>query len=319
MTKLDQDDYDYMMEHTKDLWEELIGKRIFFTGGTGFVGCWMLEALYGAVVKYSLTTDITILSRTPIKLYRKAAHLRGICNVEFGDVLDGYGEGKYKYDYVVHAASETADRHNPNTADEIFRTIVLGTKMLLSSVDIGKLLYISSGAANQQVDPLAQTSCYAESKRMAEWLCCNWARQNNKIAVIARPYSFIGPYLPLNTHHAMGNWIGAAMRGERLTINGEGNEVRSYMYGADMAVWLWTILLKGRNCTAYDVGSDMSAPIKDLVKQISPNIETLNQHRGKTYIPNTYNSRTLGLKEGYSFKQGIDKTIAWYKRKDAGK
>ena len=104
---------------------------------------------------------------------------------------------------------------------------------------------------------------------MAEVLCAVYHKQYDLPVKIARCYAFMGPFLPLDSHFAAGNFIGNKIRGEDIIIEGDGTPFRSYMYSADLVIWLWTILFDGKNNYPYNVGSNQSISITKLAELIS--------------------------------------------------
>jgi len=86
---------------------------------------------------------------------------------------------------------------------------------------------------------------------------------------IARVFALVGPHLPLNKHFAIGNFLSAVMATEQIVIQGDGTPHRSYMYAADMASWLWAVLINGEPSRAYNIGSDASISITALAERVS--------------------------------------------------
>ncbi len=178
-----------------------------------------------------------------------------------------------QFSHVIHAATEASAKLNGDAPLVMFDTIVDGTRRVLQfslSHSVGRFLFVSSGAVygNQPShlthisesfaggpDPLDRASAYAEGKRAAELLCAVTASPSLETTV-ARCFAFVGPYMQLDAHFAIGNFIADALGGGPVHVKGDGSPFRSYLYASDLAVWLWTMLFKGRSGRAYNVGSE---------------------------------------------------------------
>lgn len=334
-------DLNHILEHTRELWPMLRGERVFITGGTGFFGCWLLESFTWAVDRLGLHTQAVVLSRDPQAFQRKAPHLAAHPAVQFwqGDVRSfPFPEGHFAH--VIHAATESSAKLNRENPLLMVDTIVAGTRRTLdfaSHCGAGNFLLTSSGAVYGKQppdlshipedfmggpDPTHPYSAYGEGKRMAELLCSLYAREGRIAPKIARCFAFIGPYLPLDIHFAIGNFIRDGLKGGPIQVNGDGTPFRSYLYMADLAIWLWTILFRGAKCQPYNVGSDIEYRIAELANQAANQFQPrpcvqiahapLPGARAERYIPAVQLAQDkLGLEVWIPLKEAIRRTIQW--------
>jgi dTDP-glucose 4,6-dehydratase len=332
------DDLNFILEHTGEVWQELRGQRIFITGGTGFFGCWLLESLCWANDALKLGIEATVLSRSPEAFAKKIPSLAGHPAITWlkGDVKDFvFPEGEFPY--VIHAASEGDPQKNREYPRLQFDTIVTGTQHVLdfaATHGTRKLLFTSSGAVyGRQPSELTHipedypgapdttlvSSAYGEAKRAAEMMCTLYANQYGFETKIARCFAFIGPYLPLDANYAIGNFIRDALHGGPIVIKGDGTPYRSYLYAADLAIWLWTILTRGQNCRPYNVGSDEAISIQELAEKVrevvAPGVEiqVLQKHQPgakvERYVPDIERARNeLGVMNWFLLDECLVKT-----------
>lgn len=344
MQNLLQDDLDGVLAATAGLWEELRGNRVFITGGTGFIGCWLLETLLWANDRLRLNLSVTVLTRNPRAFKEKAPHLATHPAVRLvaGDVRSfSFPEGSFSH--VIHAATQSSAKLNREQPALMFDTVVEGTRRCLDfaiAAGARKFLLTSSGAVYGTQpphiahleesfaggpDPVDPGSAYAEGKRAAEMLCVLAGRNSKLETKIARCFAFAGPYMELDTHFAIGNFIRDAMQGGPIRVQGDGTALRTYMYAADLMVWLWTILFRGVSVRAYNVGSEEALSIGELAhtvaRVLNPGIKVeilgkpqpgVPPHR---YIPSTARARQeLGLRSETSVEDAIRRTHHWYQQ-----
>lgn len=336
---LPERDLERVLARTRSLWPTLKGARLFFTGGTGFVGRWLLETFTRANDRLRLGASAWVLTRDPRSFGQRAPHLAAHPAIQLiaGDVRRvAFPPGSFAR--VVHAAAPASAAFNRHHPAVMFDTIVEGTHRTLNfarRAGAQRVLLVSSGAVygpqpaslahlaedrTSGPDPLFPDSAYAEGKRVAEMIA-GWYVREGLHVTIARPFAFVGPLLPLDRHFAAGNFIRDALAGGPVRITSDGMAVRSYLYAADLAVWLWTILERGVPGRPYNVGSDVPVTIRSLAERVAravdPPVDIHIAGSGEVssadrYVPCIARARReLGLTPTISIGQAIGRTLAW--------
>lgn len=332
-------DLHLILAATRELWDEVRGRRIFITGGTGFFGCWLIESFCHVNRELGLAAAATVLTRDPAKFAAKCPHLAAdpALTLHCGDVRSfDFPEGNF--DYVIHAATESVAQQS---AEEMLSTIVDGTRRVLelaTTRGAKRFLLTSSGAVYGKQPPemthvpeeyapapdaLDPTNAYAEGKRRAEVLCAEMTAGAELKAAIARCWAFCGPHLALDAHFAIGNFIGDVLAGRPISIGGDGTPRRSYLYAADLAIWVWTMLFRAPALLPINVGSSHDVSIRELAEIVARTLRPETEIRiarpavpgaaPLRYVPSVQRARELlGLRETVGLEEQIRRTAQWH-------
>lgn len=341
MASLPARDLDAMLDATRPLWDDLAGARIVLTGATGFIGTWMLESVGWARARLGVDTRVVALVRDPARFRTRLPHVADSpwLHLLKGDVRDcAIPEGTV--DFLVHAASTAHPRQIAAAPLEVQDVVTRGTlhmTRLARTAGATRALLMSSGSVYGSFatpsapiaedsphgpDPLAPGSALAEAKRLAENAGILVGRETGLGVVVARGFAMSGPWLPVDADFALGNFIGDALAGRPIRISGDGTPIRSFLYGSDVAAWLWTILLRGMAGRAYNVGSERPVTILEAAEAVS-RISGMPVERAAAapagaaaswFVPSTRRAREdLGLKERVAFEEGVAKMLEWHR------
>lgn len=344
MKPLPIEDLEHVCKHTSTLWERMRGSRIFLSGATGFFGVWLLETFSYCNRQLNLGMSATVLTRNPEGFKLRMPHLAATRSILFlkGDVRNfAFPEGDFHS--VIHGAAPTS-LDAASRPPELMSTLIHGTERMIQLArerHTQRFLYISSGAVyGRQPHSLSHipedycggpewldpNSVYGEGKRVSEQMCSIFAGESAVPVAIARCFTFLGPHLPLDQHFAIGNFIRDALHGQNLSVKGDGSPMRSYLYAADLSIWLWTLLLRAEdlpaNPFACNVGSGEEISIADLAAAVTSALnpalkvviasKTKIVERQPRYVPDVRKAReVLGLVPLIGLEDAIRRTAQW--------
>ena len=322
--------------------EPLRGGHLLITGGTGFVGTWLAEAAAFLNDERGFDLHPILMARETDAFDAALPHLarRPEFRLVRGDVR-GLRDLPAEVQWIVHAGATPDNRVHNTDPLRTMDTIVNGTKAALEAAIrlplLAGFLNVSSGlvygpqpagaarTAEEDFhgfDPSAFGSVYAESKRMAETLCFAYANQQRLRVVNARPFAFVGPYQHLDRPWAINNFIRDGLHGGPIRILGDGETVRSYLYPADMAVWMLAILASGRSGESYNVGSPQEITLRAAAEMVSDQLPArpavtasapaARQAGHNRFVPDvTRAQKALGLGLRFDLTTAIRRTLQW--------
>ena len=326
-----------------DLLDNLRGKHIFITGGTGFLGTWLLELLLVLNNDYNFQTQVTVLSRSTHRFFDRSPHF---CELEWINFQEGdirhYIDLPRNTNFVIHAAAITDQRAFSSQPSYVAEVNAIGTSRLFKSCalldHLEKCLLLSSGLTYgiqpNGVDRIKEdhaghvkfnqiTSVYAESKRMAE-IFASCASSESKLPVtVVRPFTFIGPHQSLYLPWAITNFIRDCLSGGPLRIMSDGSPIRSVLYASDFAFSVLSATAIGKSKAAYNIGNPDPIDLVSLASLIARNFSPIPEIQ--TCVGQAFGERSrlvpdvslanaeIGFKVTVPIELAITRTIEWYR------
>jgi len=316
------------------------GGRIYLSGATGFFGKNILSLL-AYLQRRGASLRVTALSRSPERFLADHPWARDLNWLDWqkGDALQSWPGGG-EHEYLLHAATDTAAEPHLDSL-KLFDHIVDAARHALefaAAHGVRRVLLCGSGAQYGRIpenfstglpessslscDPSKAGSAYGEGKRVAELLAALYAEKHGFGVVGTRCFAFVGPGLRLDGHFVIGNLIRDGLDGGPIRLTTSGTAVRSYLYGADLAVWLLLLLLEAESGSVINVGSDQAVRIVDLAAHVrdvvSPSAEirigaTPFSGERQYYVPCIANARNLGLEAWTDLDRSIARTALWHR------
>src|SRR3989449_9893268 len=260
--------------------EAFHGKSVLVSGGSGFLGSWICDVLS------EVGSKIICLDNLSTGVFENVQHLKGTKGFEFekADVCT-YSRNP-KVDMIFHLASRPAPEDYQKHPVETALANATGTdKMLdLARKDDARVFYSSSSEVygdpevfptpesyEGKVDPLGPRSCYEEGKRFGEALCKAYHDQYGLDVRIGRLFNSYGPRLRPDGLYGrvVSRFILQSLKGEDLTVFGDGSQTRSFCYVTDTVTGLLRLAGKDKLAgEAVNIGSMEETRIIDLARKI---------------------------------------------------
>ena len=304
-------------------------KNILITGGAGFIGSHLSEKLLNEGNHVICLDNFFTGSRKNIE------HLMD--NKEFELIRHDIVEPiLIEVDEIYNLACPASPVHYQYNAIKTIKTSVLGVTNMLGLAKRAKAKILQASTSEVYGDPLVHPqredywgnvntigvrSCYDEGKRVAETLMMDYHRQHNVDIKIIRIFNTYGPRMAENDGRVVSNFIVQALKGQDITIYGDGLQTRSFCYVDDLVRGMTALMNKEGFMGPVNVGNDGEYTIKELAEMI---IELTNSKSKIVYktLPSddpckrrpdlTLARKELGYEPKVHVKDGLEKTIEYF-------
>jgi UDP-glucuronate decarboxylase len=306
-------------------------KHILITGGAGFLGSHLCDRLI------ERGEDILCLDNFFTGSKENIIHL--LANTHFELIRhDIINPIFLEVDQIYNLACPASPVHYQYNPIKTIKTNVMGTINTLGMAKRlnAKILQASTSEVYGdpdvhpqkekywgRVNPVGPRSCYDEGKRAAECLMMDYHRQNNVKIKIARIFNTYGPRMALNDGRVVSNFIIQALKGEDITVYGDGSQTRSFCYVDDMIAGLIMMMDSADSFLGpVNIGNPEEFSILDLAETII----TMTGNRSKIVFkplpqddpmqrkPDISLARkTLGWQPQINLEEGLERTIAYFR------
>eukprot|EP01090_Pellita_catalonica_P015401 TRINITY_DN4174_c0_g1_i1.p2 TRINITY_DN4174_c0_g1~~TRINITY_DN4174_c0_g1_i1.p2 ORF type:complete len:319 (+),score=42.54 TRINITY_DN4174_c0_g1_i1:102-1058(+) len=311
---------------------------ILVTGGAGFIGFTMVTRLLSEGHKVVVLDNLQTGQEEHVKEWESHKNFTFVRQ----DVIESYLPTQFKFDQIYHMACPASPPLYQMDPIHTAKTNFMGTLNMLELArrDNARMLICSTSEVygDPDLDHHPQTedyrgnvsctgprACYDEGKRISETLCFDYIRKYKTNVVVARIFNTYGPNMNPEDGRVVSNFIMQALRGEDLTIYGDGSQTRSFCFVTDTVDGLIRLMSAKQEVTGpINIGNPVERTIKQLAETI---ISTVGNDITLTFKdlpkddplqrkPNITKAwEVLQWKPKVDFKDGLAKTIVYFKTK----
>lgn len=302
---------------------------ILVTGGAGFLGSHLCERLLGQGHEV-LCIDNFFTGRR-----KNVAHLMNNSNFELirHDVVDSF---KFEVDQIYNLACPASPVHYQYNPIKTVKTSVMGAINCLGLAKrVGaRILQASTSEVygdpeihpqpesyRGNVNPIGLRACYDEGKRCAETLFFDYHRENKVDIRIVRIFNTYGPRMLFNDGRVVSNFIVQAIKGEDLTLYGDGSQTRSFCYMDDLLEAMIRTMNQDQTVGPVNIGNPNEFTIRELAEAVIKKVKTnssliempLPQDDPTQRKPDiTLAQKVLGWNPEIELDEGLDRTIPYF-------
>ncbi|KAI9278093.1 hypothetical protein BY458DRAFT_538791 [Sporodiniella umbellata] len=310
-------------------------KRILVTGGAGFVGSHLVDRLMW------MGHEVVVLDNFFTGTKRNVQHWIGHPHFELirHDVVDPF---MVEVSQIYHLACPASPPHYQYNPTKTVKTSVMGTINMLGLAKRTKARFLLTSTSEVygdpeehpqketywgHVNPIGPRACYDEGKRIAETLTYSYKRQEGVDVRVARIFNTFGPRMSPVDGRVVSNFIMQAIKGEPLTIYGNGDQTRSFQYVHDLVDGL-ILLMNGNYEEPVNLGNpdeytikEFACTIRDMVstppfssKPVELKTQPAPEDDPKKRKPDISRAKVeLGWEPRFQVKQGLQETVDWFK------
>ncbi|KMY66702.1 NAD-dependent dehydratase [Desulfocarbo indianensis] len=251
-------------------------KRILVTGGGGFIGSHLVEALLAQGHEVMCLDNFFTGSKANIR------HLLGEPRFELirHDIVEPI---LLEVDQIFNLACPASPVHYQLNPVKTVKTNVLGTLNMLGLAKRVKARILQASTSEVygdpqvhpqpetywgHVNPIGPRSCYDEGKRLAETLMMDYHRNNRVDVRIVRIFNTYGPRMAFEDGRVVSNFVIQALRNQDITVYGDGSQTRSFCYVSDMVAGLLAMMEQERLTGPINLGNPGEFTILELARKV---------------------------------------------------
>jgi dTDP-glucose 4,6-dehydratase len=307
--------------------------RVLITGGAGFIGSHLCDRFL-AEGHTVVAMDNLITGHV-----RNIEHLAG--NERFRFIKQDVTEFLYldgPIDAVLHFASPASPKHYLDLPIQTLKVGALGTHKALGLARAKGARFLLASTSEVygdpqvhpqredywgHVNPIGPRGVYDEAKRFAEAMTMAYHRYHDVDTRIARIFNTYGPRMALDDGRVVPNFIGQALRGEPLTVHGDGSQTRSFCYVDDLVDGIYQLLMLEDYHEPVNLGNPNELSILEFAVRIN---ELTGNTAGLVYHPRPVDDPTrrcpditrarqlLDWEPKVGLAEGLDRTIRYFKK-----
>ena len=307
-------------------------KTILVTGGAGFIGSHLCEALLKQG-HYVICLDNFFTGRK-----ENIKHLMDFDNFELirHDIIDPI---KLEVDEIYNLACPASPFHYQYNPIKTIKTSILGTMNMLglakrvkakilqastSEVYGDPLVHPQPESYRGNVNPIGPRACYDEGKRAAETLCFDYHRQHKVDIRVVRIFNTYGPNMQFNDGRVVSNFIVQALKNEDITVYGDGKQTRSFCYVSDLVRGMIDFMNQEQHLGPVNLGNDGEFTILELAEKV---IQLTHSKSKITFKPLPEDDplqrkpdlslarKLINYEPKIKLEEGLIKTIEYFKKR----